>query len=225
MGFTSLRSQILSAPPYLLSFIFVLLISSLSDRFQTRSGLLIPVALLSSLSYLTIALAGHFHSSLGPTPTLLIRYLSVYGAAMGFFASITLIITWTLNNQHTHTGRGTGMAILNIIGQLGPLIGTRLYPDDDAPYYVTGMAVCAGFMVGVALLAMLLRLVLGRRNSKMDVAGISGGYEEVEMEDRGRMGEDEEGDGPQAGLMGGGQDRRGGRRYAGDKRGSNSYIL
>lgn len=143
---------------------------------------------------------------------------------MGFFASITLIITWTLNNQHTHTGRGTGMAILNIVGQMGPLIGTRLYPDDDAPYYVMGMAVCAGFMIGVAVLAMGLRWVLARRNSEMDIAGVGARYEEVELEDRGRTGEDEEGDGAQTGLMSG-QGRREGRRYAGDKGPSYSYIL
>lgn len=63
------------------------------------------------------------------------------------------------------------MAILNIVGQLGPLIGTRLYPDEDAPYYVTGMAVCAGFMVGVAILAIMLRVVLARRNSRTTVTG------------------------------------------------------
>ena len=213
MGFTSLRSQILSAPPYLMSFIFVLLISSLSDRLQTRSGLLIPVALLSSLCYLLIALAGFLHEHLGPLPTLLIRYISVYGAAMGFFASITLIITWTLNIQQTHTSRGTGMAILNIVGQMGPLIGTRLYPDQDAPYYISGMGICAGFMVGVAVLAGTLRFILARRNRRLRNAS----YEEVEMEERLHDGED-----AQRGLMN--RDEK--RRYGEDTyNGSYRYIL
>lgn len=32
-------------------------------------------------------------------------------------------------------------------GQLGPFIGTALYPESDKPYYVHGMAACAGFML------------------------------------------------------------------------------
>ncbi|KAL8976599.1 MAG: hypothetical protein Q9205_007422 [Flavoplaca limonia] len=43
--------------------------------------------------------------------------------------------------------KGTGVAILNIIGQLGPFIGTALYPESDRPYYVRGMTACAGFML------------------------------------------------------------------------------
>ena len=173
MGFTSLSSQLLSAPPYLLSFLFVLLVSHLSDRLHTRSGLLIPVALLSASSYALNAFAGYNHHSLGHRTTIILRYLSVYGAASGFFASITLIITWTLNNNHTQTGRGTGMAILNIIGQTGPLIGTRLYPKSDGPFYIRGMTICATFMVGVAILAFILRVVLAKRN-RTSVLGPAG---------------------------------------------------
>lgn len=32
-------------------------------------------------------------------------------------------------------------------GQFGPFIGTALYPESDKPYYVHGMAACAGFML------------------------------------------------------------------------------
>lgn len=160
-----LTSQLLSAPPYLLAFPFVLLTSHLSDRrSNSRAHSIVAVSLLSSVSYAAIALAGSFHAELGPTATWLIRYGSVFGAAMGFFAAITLIITWTLNNQRTATGKGTGMALLNVVGQCGPLVGTRLYPEADAPYYVRGMVVCAGFMALVAALAVGLRWWLARLN-------------------------------------------------------------
>ena len=58
------------------------------------------------------------------------------------------------------------MAMLNIIGQCGPLVGTRLYPDTDKPYYVRGMSICALFMLVVAGLAFLLRIVLKRANNR-----------------------------------------------------------
>ena len=54
--------------------------------------------------------------------------------------------------------------MLNIIGQMGPLIGTHLYPESDGPYYVRGMAVCAGFMTAVCALSLLLRYILLMKN-------------------------------------------------------------
>lgn len=59
-----------------------------------------------------------------------------------------------------------GMTILNLIGQTGPLLGTRLYPERDEPYYVWGMTVCASAMLLVFLLSMVLRLVLIRENRR-----------------------------------------------------------
>lgn len=210
MSLSPLLSQLLSAPPYLISFIFVLLISHLSDRHpNSRSTYIILTSLLSSLSYTSIALAGYYHSALGPTFTLLIRYVGVFGAAMGFFAAITLIITWTLNNQPTATGKGTGMALLNVVGQCGPLVGTHLYPEGDAPYFVRGMLVCAGFMLGCAGLAAGLRQWLGVLNRRAEMEERKGGGERagsgddggqgVEMEDLVAEREDEA-----EGLMGGG---------------------
>lgn len=58
------------------------------------------------------------------------------------------------------------MTILNLIGQCGPLLGTRLYPDADAPYYVRGMVVCSVAMSIVFALALVLRRILARENAR-----------------------------------------------------------
>lgn len=89
-----------------------------------------------------------------------------------------------MNNQQSETGRGVGMTILNVVGQCGPLIGTRLYPDRDAPGYVRGMAVCAGAMAGVVVLAGVLRVVLVRENRRRARAVVeaSAGLDDEEEE-------------------------------------------
>jgi MFS family permease len=190
MSFSPLASQALAAPPYLFAFAFVLLIGRYSDKFSdSRSLFLMGVALLSAGSYASIALAGYLHEGLGEAGSITIRYVAVFGAAMGLFSSVTLIITWTLNNQATATGKGTGLTILNIVGQCGPLIGVHLFPKSQGPFYVQGMAVCAGFMaVGVAGLAGILRLVLWRENRRNGFAGNADGsggeYELVSKEDQ-----------------------------------------
>ncbi|KAL4909319.1 hypothetical protein BDW74DRAFT_80136 [Aspergillus multicolor] len=167
MGYTPQTSQALSAPPYLIAFITVLITAYLSDRSRSRSPYLIAHALISAISYLTIALTGHFHDSLSPPLHISIRYICVYPATAGFFSAITLIITWSMDNRAAKEGKGASVAILNVIGQCGPLLGTRLYPADDGPWYVRGMAVCAGFMALVAVLAGVLRGILRRANARL----------------------------------------------------------
>lgn len=67
--------------------------------------------------------------------------------------------------------------MLQFLGQCGPLLGTRLYPESDGPLYLRGMGICAGFMVAVGVLAQALRFVLARENARrieMDAVGEDG---------------------------------------------------
>ena len=155
-----MTSQALAAPPYLVAFVVVLLTSWLSDRYRNRSFFVCFHSLLATLGYAIIAITG----SQQEKGSVGWRYAGVYPAAMGFFSAITIIITWTINNQDSDSKKGTGVAMLNIIGQLGPLIGTHLYPESDGTYYVKGMSVCAAFMAAVGALSLGLRFVLATKN-------------------------------------------------------------
>ena len=160
MGYSKLASQGLSAPPFLFAFFIVIPTAFVSDRIKSRSIPMVFHGLLAMSGYLLATVGGIFHS--GP----ILRYFATFPICAGFFSAVTIVITWTINNQASDEGKGTGMAILQIIGQMGPLVGTRLYPDHDAPYYVTGMAVCSVAMAFVAILALALRLVLRRENTR-----------------------------------------------------------
>jgi MFS family permease len=161
MGFDRLSSQGLSAPPFLFAFVVVLLTAWLSDKYKSRSVPMIFHALMAMVGYLILVVAGATR-----TQSHALRYLAVYPICAGFFSAVTIIITWTVNNQASDEGKGTGMAVLNVVGQMGPLVGTRLYPDVEGPYYVKGMTVCAVSMGMVVILAFALRVVLSRANAK-----------------------------------------------------------
>lgn len=160
MGFSRLKSQALSAPPFLFAFVAVLITAFISDRHKSRSVPMLFHTLLALSGYIWATVAGIFQA--GPT----VRYLATFPICAGFFSAVTVVITWTINNQASDEGKGTGMAILQIIGQMGPLLGTRLYPDSAAPYFVFGNAACAVSM-GVAFsLTLALRFVLIRENNR-----------------------------------------------------------
>jgi len=192
MGHSALSAQALSAPPYLAAFIFVLATARASDGMRARAPLLIAHALASAGGYAVLALftnpdpKAFFHLA----PGSILRYLAVYPAAIGFFNVVVLTIAWSINNQRNESRQGGGFALLQVVGQCGPLVGTRLYPDADAPYYARGMGVCALAMAGVAVLAVVLRWYMARANRLMDEGEGRevGGGEDV----GGAIGEEEE---------------------------------
>ena len=169
MGFDRLSSQGLSAPPFLFAFVVVLLTAWLSDKYKSRSVPMIFHALMAMGGYLILVIAGTTRMQ-----SHAVRYMAVYPICAGFFSAVTIIITWTVNNQPSDEGKGTGMAVLNIVGQMGPLVGTRLYPDVEGPYYVRGMTVCAVAMGRVVVLAFALRVVLSRENAKRRAKEVEG---------------------------------------------------
>jgi hypothetical protein len=183
MGYSATKAQALSAPPYLFAFMVVITTAYLSDRYETRSIPIILHSLLAALGYTTIALCGHYQS----TDTT-IRYLALYPATAGFFSAITIIITWTINNQESDSKKGTGMAVLNVIGQIGPLVGTSIFPEEDGPWYVKGMTICAAFMLAVGVLAAILRIVLNKQNAKLRRGKGFGVYAGVPLEEGGAEG-------------------------------------
>ncbi|KAI9167140.1 MFS transporter prlL [Paramyrothecium foliicola] len=162
MGHSTLASQALSAPPYLVAFVVVLFTAHMSDRLRARTVPIVFHALASAAGYGILAISEVLH-----IPAF-VRYIAIYPAAIGFFNVVTLTIAWNINNQASESRQSGGFAILQFVGQCGPLVGTRLYPEKDAPYYSRGMLTCALAMLAVAILAMLLRLYLQYQNRRMD---------------------------------------------------------
>lgn len=115
MGFTAITAQGLSAPPYFLAFLLVILTTYIADRTQQRGLVMIVTSLIGATGYIVLATI----SATGP------RYTGVFLAAAGIFPAIVNLLPWTLNNQGSDTKRGAGITILNLIGQCGPLLGTR----------------------------------------------------------------------------------------------------
>ncbi|RPB08987.1 MFS general substrate transporter [Morchella conica CCBAS932] len=198
MGYKSTTAQALSAPPYIFAFVLVLLSTWISDRYTTRSIPIILCCLLGAIGYALLAGTGSLQSSLntalagvesieasGPgrwwesyvseaqwakseTVGVGVKYTGVFMAAGGIFSAIALVMVWVVNNGESESGRGAGIGLVQVIGQCGPLLGTKLYPPEDGPYYVRGMSTCCGALVMVCVLAYLQRWRLKRKNLRRE---------------------------------------------------------
>lgn len=174
MGFTAVNAQGLTAPPYFLSFIVTIATTWIADKTQQRGLMIIALSSLGGIGYILLATC----KAVGP------RYLGCFLAASGVFPSIANILPWVLSpphkpdpesrsnaaadNQGTDTRRGAGIVLLNLVGQVGPVLGTRLYPSGEGPRFVKGQSVCAAFLFLTALLALALRALLVWENRQLD---------------------------------------------------------
>lgn len=158
MGFSSVNAQGLTAPPFFLSFLTVIATCYIADRTQQRGIVIAILTAIGGAGYIILACA----KSVGA------RYFGVFCAAAGIFPAIGNVLPWVTNNQGSDTRRGTGIVLLNLIGQCGPLLGTRLYPSSEGPFYVKGQSICAGFMFLFCILALVLRTILVWENKRLD---------------------------------------------------------
>ncbi|KAI5812936.1 major facilitator superfamily domain-containing protein [Pyronema omphalodes] len=100
--------------------------------------------------------------------TLAMSYLGIMLSAGTIFSIVSITITWNGNNAETESSRGAGLTILQLLGQCGPLLGTRLYPSKDGPEYIRGSLVCAGCMGVVVMLVGTQRWRLIRENRRRE---------------------------------------------------------
>jgi hypothetical protein len=174
MGYTSITAQGLTAPPYFLAGLVCIASTYLADKTRQRGLVIASLSTIAGIGYVILA----------TVEGTAVRYFAVFLASF-VFPAIANIIPWVLNNQGSDSKRGTGIAILNIIGQCGPILGTRMYPAAEGPHYVKGMSVCAAFMFLNAILAVTLRTYLALQNKKAEereavIVGSTGG-EKTEM--------------------------------------------
>lgn len=158
IGYTSIRTQGLSSPPYLAAFFLCVLASFLSDRCGNRGYWISGFAIAGAIGYLILATV-HKPG---------VRYFACYLVCAGVFPGVTLTFTWVTDNQGSASKRGAGLAIFGMIGQIGPILGARLYPTKEAPIYSKGMYVCAGLLLLAAVTAQVLSLSMRVQNKRPD---------------------------------------------------------
>ncbi|OAQ62877.1 MFS transporter [Pochonia chlamydosporia 170] len=157
MGYSSINAQGLSAPPYFIAFLFALITTYVADRTQQRGLMLICTSLVGGIGYILLA----------TVQTVGVRYFAVFLAAAGVFSTIPNILAWTLNNQGSDTRRGANLVLINVVGQCGSVLSSRIYPIEEGPRFVKGQSICAAFMFFATLLAFILRSCLVWENRRL----------------------------------------------------------
>ncbi|PWN42544.1 MFS general substrate transporter [Ceraceosorus guamensis] len=160
MGYTSIRAQGFSAPPYLAAWVFSLLYVYTAMKLRVCGPFIIPATLAGAAGYLVLALSKDDHT----------RYGAVYLVVIALFTQIPMLYMFLLNNTPGESRRGAGLVIFGVIGQAGPFLGTRLFPAKQGPYYAKGMFISAGLLFAATAISTATTVMLWQRNRMRDRA-------------------------------------------------------
>ncbi|KAI8139821.1 major facilitator superfamily domain-containing protein, partial [Fennellomyces sp. T-0311] len=154
-GFSVLTSQLLSAPPNLVSITVVLISGYMTEKYSNcRAKLMVASSCVLTIGY-TMMLVLHERWAL---------YGSLFVIPAGLGLQAPAVVGWSAVNYPDLSIRAVAVALVVMIGNLGGVIASYLYPSTHAPHYRFGNGfnlICA-ILIGVA--SALTGYLLSREN-------------------------------------------------------------
>jgi len=161
LGYTDLRAQLMTVPPYAVAYVTQILVSWSADHFNARG--------LHTAVFALIGALGFTASATLPPDAFDKRYGCFIVAAAGAFACIPPMLGWLTSNVYSTAAVGLAVAINVSFGAgIGQMPGVWIYKADEAKRgYPTGHWVNAGMLFFVCVGALGLRVFYGLRNKQL----------------------------------------------------------
>ncbi|KAF5361251.1 hypothetical protein D9758_010304 [Tetrapyrgos nigripes] len=152
LGFSSIKSQLLSVGPFVGGFIVTLFSAFWSDWYNIRA---IPIMI--TYSFAVVGYLMYFATD--------VKYGSLYLIAAGVFGTSPVLFAWMGNNSEPHYRRATSGRLGFIALNVGGITSTWIYPSNEAPSFKKATVINLVFAVLIILSAGLNALLLHRANS------------------------------------------------------------
>jgi len=157
LGYSSIRAQLLSVPPYAAAAILTVVIGYIADRTKQR-GLCNILTSLLAIAGFAMLLSG---KSAG------VSYAGTFLGALGIYPCIANTISWTSNNIEGVYKRGVVLGTVIGWGNLTGVISSNIYMQKNAPRYLPGHGTVMAFLiVFLAGGSTLMRLLLSMENKQ-----------------------------------------------------------
>ncbi|KAL4929149.1 putative MFS transporter [Aspergillus undulatus] len=179
MGFEDTNAQLMTVPPYVAGAISAVFFSKLSDRFYWRMPFVVIPLCFVVIGYAVIlSLDGALSSNVGPA------FFAVILTTIGIYPIHPATTSWTANNLAPSSRRAIGLAFNICIGNIGGIIGSYMYLDEENPYYYTGFGLSLALGASALLVALGLELSFvfaNRRKEGLSEAEVRQRYSDDEL--------------------------------------------
>ncbi|KAL1590497.1 hypothetical protein WHR41_00783 [Cladosporium halotolerans] len=131
LGYSGLQAQLMTVPPYAVSYVVTILVSWSADHFNARA--------LHSATFATIGAIGFLASAVLPPTSYAARYGCLIVAASGSFSCIPPLLGWLSSNLFSTAAVGLAIAMNISFGAPGQIVGVWIYKaEEKADGYPTG---------------------------------------------------------------------------------------
>ncbi|KAI0372984.1 major facilitator protein [Pilatotrama ljubarskyi] len=179
-GHSVIRTQLLSVPPWACTFVFTMIIATISDYTRRRFVFLILCASIG-VAGMIILLVVHDNSKL--------QYGALYIVPMGALSAMPIALCWFETNREysafalgmeralahwgtvgTHHRRAVGTATQIGFGNIGGIIAAYSFLAKDSPKFIPGYSICLAFTLLAMLAACGYYLAVLAENRRRDRA-------------------------------------------------------
>ncbi|KAL8287131.1 hypothetical protein RQP46_003583 [Phenoliferia psychrophenolica] len=157
-GFSYKLSLVLSAPPYVVAFFWVLTCAHIGDKTHKRALLLVINCCICIVGLILM----------GWGKLLAVRYFGSFLALCGCQANVPTAATYQANNIVSMSKRAVGSALLIGWGGVGGIIASLIYRQVDYPFYIPGIAGTMAFQVLIIIIAGILSVYFKKMNRLAD---------------------------------------------------------
>lgn len=152
-GYSNARAQLMTVPPYAVALVFMLLLTTFSDRRQTRG---IPVMVPFALGIIGWAVLLSVPAVHGTSSMWSGRYFACCCIVTAGYTNIPLIMAWQSANTGNESQRATSLGMLNTIGQCLSVAAAFLFPKPEGPQFTKGCIVnltfqCLGLVIALCM--------------------------------------------------------------------------
>lgn len=166
LGYSGVRSQLMSVIPYAVLFVNILVVSRLSDRTQVRGPWIIACLVEAGIGYILLL----------KSTSLTARLIATCLIAAGASSPAVICFAWIASANVGYTYRSSAVGMMNIVVNVVAIGGQQAFTDP--PLYQKGLVVCF-VMICVAVVLTVVAMVYFRsRNAKKRREQVS---EEAEM--------------------------------------------
>jgi sugar phosphate permease len=163
MGFSSTAAQLLTVPPYICGAISAFGSALFADRYTWRMPFIVVPQLLVVIAYsILFAKSADIKNNIG------VCYFAVVLACIGLYPINPGGNAWTINNLAGPTKRAMGIAYMVSLGNIGGVVGSYIYKDNEAPTYPTGFGSSLAFAAAGAASCLILDVTYKMTNSRRD---------------------------------------------------------
>jgi sugar phosphate permease len=156
LGFSAVKTQLLSVGPFAAGFVVTLVTAYFSDKYQNRA---VPAAIIATLGVVGFVMYLK-------TTDKFVAYGSLFFTVPGAYAAAPVLSAWMANNSEPYYRRASSIAFGFIATNSGGILSTWLFPTKEGPRFRKTTILDISFQAFIVALAVTNVAVLHFKNKR-----------------------------------------------------------